>query len=94
MSGKARLSLRSKTLENVIHSNLSNTDKECICEVFKRHEKALTEREERQKGCCYCKQKSEWGICNYYGKANSPHIILYCPMCGRNLKEDKPCSDT
>lgn len=51
MSGKARPSLRSKTLENVRYSNLSNTDKECIYEVFKRYEEALKEREERQKGC-------------------------------------------
>lgn len=38
MSGKARLSLRHKTLENVKRSNLSQTDKNCIQEVFKRYE--------------------------------------------------------
>lgn len=38
MSGKCRPSLRSKTLSNVMDSNLSKTDKECIFEVFKRFE--------------------------------------------------------
>lgn len=64
-----------------------------LLDTYNTAQEALKEREERQKGCCYCKQKSEWGICNYYGKANLPHIILYCPMCGRNLKENNQCSD-
>lgn len=34
MSGKARPSLRRKTLENVRYSNLSETDKQCIYAVF------------------------------------------------------------
>lgn len=34
MAGKARPSLRKKTLENVMLSNLSVTDKECIKAVF------------------------------------------------------------
>lgn len=34
MSGKARPSLRRKTLENVRFSNLSETDKQCIYAVF------------------------------------------------------------
>lgn len=41
MSGKARPSLRQKTLENVKRSNLSETDKKCIEEVFKRYEEML-----------------------------------------------------
>lgn len=48
MSGKARPSLRSKTLENVRYSNLSNTDKECIYEVFKRYEAIITENDKLQ----------------------------------------------
>lgn len=39
MSGKARPSLRAKTLENVKLCNLSNTDKECIQAVFELAEK-------------------------------------------------------
>ena len=38
MSGKARPSLRRKTLENVMRSNLSQTDKDCIATVFERYE--------------------------------------------------------
>ena len=38
MPGKCRPSLRAKTLENVMRSNLSTTDKECIKAVFERCE--------------------------------------------------------
>lgn len=37
MSGKCRPSLRKKTLANVVCSNLSTTDKECIKAVFERY---------------------------------------------------------
>lgn len=37
MPGKARPSLRSKTLANVEMSNLSETDKKCIKEIFGRY---------------------------------------------------------
>jgi hypothetical protein len=37
MAGKARPSLRAKTLYNVEHSNLSKTDKVCIKTVFERY---------------------------------------------------------
>ena len=43
MSGKARPSLRAKTLENVKGSNLSNTDKDCIQAVFELAEKQEAE---------------------------------------------------
>ena len=39
MSGKARPSLRAKTLLNVDYSNLSMTDKKCIHAVFELAEK-------------------------------------------------------
>jgi hypothetical protein len=42
MAGKTRPSLRTKTLQNVDHSNLSITDKECIHQVFERYEKLTT----------------------------------------------------
>ena len=41
MSGKARPSLRQKTLANVMRSGLSNTDKKCIVSVFKRFDKIV-----------------------------------------------------
>lgn len=37
MPGKARPSLREKTLANVERSNLSITDKKCIKEIFERY---------------------------------------------------------
>ena len=37
MPGKARPSLRSKTLTHVEMSNLSTTDKKCIKEIFERY---------------------------------------------------------
>lgn len=43
MPGKARPSLRSKTLANVRRSNLSETDKECIEEIFERYEQLQKE---------------------------------------------------
>lgn len=36
-----------------------------------------------KKGCAYCKQCTEWGICDAYGVAKKPHKILFCPMCGQ-----------
>lgn len=45
MSGKTRPCLREKTLENVKRSNLSETDKKCIKEVFKRYEEMLQNNE-------------------------------------------------
>lgn len=38
---------------------------------------AVREREERSKGCRYCKQEQKWGI-------------NFCPMCGRPLKTAMP----
>jgi hypothetical protein len=38
MAGKARPSLRDKTLKNVWASKLSLTDKQCITTVFNRYE--------------------------------------------------------
>ena len=43
MPGKARPSLRSKTIANVWRSNLSDTDKACIEEVFERYEQLQKE---------------------------------------------------
>lgn len=43
MPGKARPSLRSKTLANVRRSNLSETDKKCIEEIFERYEQLQKE---------------------------------------------------
>lgn len=48
MSGKARPSLRAKTLLNVDYSNLSITDKKCIHEVFGHYENQWINIENQQ----------------------------------------------
>lgn len=53
MSGKARPSLRTKTLLNVDYSNLSTTDKKCIHEVFERYETKVD--------VVLCKDCIHWG---------------------------------
>ena len=45
MSGKCRLCLRQKTLENVAWCNLSQTDKNCIKAVFDKFEEQQAEIE-------------------------------------------------
>ena len=52
MSGKARPSLRAKTIENVKRCNLSQTDKDCIIEIFKRYEMKVD--------IVLCKECTEW----------------------------------
>lgn len=47
MAGKIRPSLRIKTLSNVMLSDLSTTDKNCIVEVFERYSRVVR--------CCECK---------------------------------------
>ena len=41
MPGKVRKNLRDKTLHNVLISQLSESDKRCIIEVFVRYERML-----------------------------------------------------
>lgn len=45
MAGKCRPSLRRKTLEHLKWCNLSQTDKDCITEVFKRYEEMISQEE-------------------------------------------------
>ena len=49
MSGKIRPSLREKTLKNVAWCNLSQTDKNCIKQVFDKFEEQQAEIERLQK---------------------------------------------
>lgn len=81
MSGKCRPSLRKKTLENVMRSNLSNTDKECIAEVFKRYEIGIVE-------VVRCKECAEWDeqeqeCSHYYGFREND----FCSFGEQALKE-------
>lgn len=62
MPGKCRPSLREKTLANVMRSNLSETDKQCIKNVFERFVDVV-----RCKDCkhwdCYGGEDSHKGDC-------------------------------
>lgn len=79
MPGKARPSLRAKTLENVRRSNLSETDKQCIYAVF----------EERKPGRWICLEP-EIGL---FECSECEHKILrakcnFCPNCGAKMDGD------
>jgi hypothetical protein len=83
MAGKARPSLRAKTLANVERSNLSNTDKECIRVVFKRaevkHGEWALETDEEMPNPMF--KLVVCSVCN--GKANGTYH--YCPHCGAKM---------
>lgn len=65
MPGKCRPSLRKKTLDNVMCSNLSQTDKDCIKAVFERYVEVVR--------CEKCKQWSR-----NIGIADSPNGHCFC----------------
>ena len=52
---------------------------DCLFENYKNNRKEIG-------GCAYCKQKTEWSICNADGRADKPREILFCPMCGKELR--------
>ena len=90
MSGKCRPSLRKKTLENVMRSNLSNTDKVCIAEVFKRYEIGIVEVV-RCKDCVYFKTDTDYckehkkGYCEWDKTIKSRNH--FCSYGEKALKE-------
>jgi hypothetical protein len=80
MAGKARPSLRAKTLYNVERSNLSKTDKECIKAVFERFEEVKHGKWIYNVKYCSC------SICA--GKRFN--LLLgtdaeFCPYCGAKM---------
>lgn len=84
MSGKARPSLRKKTLENVRFCNLSDTDKKCIFEVFKRYEEVP--EIVRCKNCVYANDDGTICRCGV-GRETTPNG--YCDRGER--KDDEQC---
>lgn len=84
MSGKARPSLRRKTLENVRFCNLSDTDKKCIYAVFEAKDV----------------KHGQWGQprifkdgmglfrCSVCGEA-SIRRFKFCPECGAKMDKLK-----
>ena len=57
MSGRIRPSARKKTLNNVMHSNLSITDKRCIEEVFEKFGQRV---EVIRCADCICSEKTKY----------------------------------
>lgn len=95
MPGKARPSLRKKTLLNVSRSNLSIIDKNCIAEVFKRFEEFMSAQKVECGEWIYNTDdftpKMRCSVCGY----NKPllagiNIIqepnCYCNKCGAKMK--------
>lgn len=79
MPGKCRPSLRAKTLENVMRSNLSTTDKECIKAVFDLNDVLQRREVEPVVRCKDCKHNNaekalrKGGIwCEYWGTDPDP----------------------
>lgn len=80
MPGKCRPSLRAKTLENVMCSNLSITDKECIKAAFERCESPTIEAEPVRHG--------RWVIEKRHAVSRNPYMddnyfaSATCSECG------------
>ena len=99
MAGKCRPSLRGKTLANVMYSNLSKTDKDCIKAVFERYE-------ERPKGRWILKKEwrggrwHKWYECSCCGEKDDNYEMYeampfagglsnFCPNCGADMRESE-----
>lgn len=86
MPGKARPSLRAKTLLNVDRSNLSITDKKCIHHVFEEFEEVKHGRWIAQYNgslkpiyrCSVCNER----LIGY----SDPNKVLYC-HCGAKMDD-------
>lgn len=85
MTGKCRPSLRKKTLRNVMLSNLSVTDKECISAIFERYE-AKEELHGRWIDAYPDIEPNPmfmYGICSECGfEQGISKYLNYCPNCG------------
>ena len=85
MTGKCRPSLRKKTLRNVMLSNLSVTDKECILAIFERYEA----KEERH-GKWELKHIGhghywECSVCHTNPCIYVTNNTNFCPNCGAKM---------
>lgn len=87
MAGKARPSLRAKTLKNVSLSNLSLTDKDCIKQVFERFEEAekALEKQIPKKPKPYDTKFRQRG--QKYGEYVTVEMAYDCPDCNCTVWE-------
>ena len=85
MPGKCRPHLRAKTLENVKRSSLSQTDKDCIAEVFRRYETMADIV--HCENCIYCKPTAVKGIEACIRKSEYVKPTDYCSHGERKKSE-------
>ena len=77
MSGKTRPPLRKKCLKNVLRSDLSQTDKDCIAAVFEKFETMAEVKHGEWSENGYC------SVCYYWTRYSSD--FQYCPNCGAKM---------
>lgn len=72
MPGICRPSARKKTLENVKRSDLSETDKKCIAEVFSRYDEITSTNYLIDKGALY---DTVWDFCEGKKRISKKDIL-------------------
>lgn len=84
MPGKVKKSLRDKTLHNVLVSELSKTDKDCIVEVFINYEHML---DHEKHGRWKIGNGSFFPVyqCSLCGGSTPYGTTKYCPYCGTKM---------
>ena len=82
MPGKLRKCLRDKTLQNVLTSHLSETDKHCISEVFVAYEHLLDKERTKQGQWIDQIALKKCSLCRVHQIEISP----YCPNCGAKME--------
>ena len=84
MPGKVRKCLRDKTLHNVMKSELSETDKNCIADVFVRFEHML-DSEKHGRWKLVNRELFPVHQCPFCGYGTMPMNLNYCPHCGAKM---------
>lgn len=88
MPGKCRPSLRDKTLENVMRSSLSSTDKECIKAVFERYEAEPVKHGRWIEAAAYndgVLNTAYCSVCRTFLPVRNWDYHNYCPTCGAKM---------
>ena len=80
MSRRIRPSARKKTLHNVMHSALSETDKKCIEEVFEKFDHRV-----EVVRCKDCKHRDSAGLCQAEGQKLT--IVTDDHFCGKGERK-------
>ena len=94
MPGKVRKCLRDKTLHNVLVSELSETDKHCIVEVFVNYEHMLDKDQTEMKHGNWIFHNDGSGTCSVCGR-HQKHIWdmcswqKYCGHCGAKMDGER-----